>query len=68
MLGTTCYSVASPQRIKTFSKGRCDPGNLEDTMRHLAPAVTGAQPAELASRCARSGKRMSEAPGIFAKR
>jgi AcrR family transcriptional regulator len=50
MLGTIYYSVASPQRIKTFSKGRCDPGNLEDTMRHLvpflaaafrAPAVTG---------------------------
>lgn len=68
MLGTICYSVASPQRSETFSKGRCDPGNLEGTMRQLAPAVTGAQPTELASRCARSGKRISEAPGIFANR
>jgi AcrR family transcriptional regulator len=37
MLGTIYYSVSSPQRIKTFSKGRCDPGNLEDTLRHLVP-------------------------------
>jgi AcrR family transcriptional regulator len=37
MLGTVYYSVSSPQRIKTFSKGRCDPGNLEDTLRHLVP-------------------------------
>ena len=37
MLGTIYYSVASPQRIKTFSKGRCDPGNLEETVRHLVP-------------------------------
>ena len=37
MLGTIYYSVASPQRIKAFSKGRCDPGNLEQTVRHLVP-------------------------------
>ena len=42
MLGTIYYSVASPQRIKTFSKGRCDPGNLEDTLRHLIPFLVAA--------------------------
>ena len=42
MLGTIYYSVASPQRIKTFSKGRCDPGNLEDTLQHLLPFLAAA--------------------------
>jgi hypothetical protein len=37
MLGTIYYSAASPQRIKTFSRGRCDPGDLEATLRHLVP-------------------------------
>ena len=31
MLGTIYYSVSSPQRIKAFSRGRCDPGDLEST-------------------------------------
>jgi len=42
MLGTIYYSVASPQRIKTFSKGRCDPGDLDDTVRHLVPFLAAA--------------------------
>jgi hypothetical protein len=42
MLGTIYYSVARPQRIKTFSKGRCDPGNLEDTLHHLVPLLAAA--------------------------
>jgi hypothetical protein len=42
ILGTTYYSVASPQRIRTFSKGRCDPGNLEDTLQHLVPFLAAA--------------------------
>ena len=42
MLGTIYYSVASPQRIKTFSRGRCDPGNLEDTLQHLVPFLAAA--------------------------
>jgi len=42
MLGTVYHSVSSPQRIKTFSKGRCDPGNLEDTLRHLVPFLAAA--------------------------
>ena len=29
MLGTIYYSASSPQRIKAFSRGRCDPGDLE---------------------------------------
>jgi AcrR family transcriptional regulator len=42
MLGTIYYSVSSPQRIKSFSKGRCDPGNLEDTLHHLVPFLAAA--------------------------
>jgi len=42
MLGTIYYSVSSPQRIKTFSKGRCNPGNLEDTLRRLVPFLAAA--------------------------
>jgi AcrR family transcriptional regulator len=49
MLGTIYYSVASPQRIKTFSKGRCDPGNLEDTLQHLVPFLAAAFRAPVAS-------------------
>ena len=50
MLGTIYYSVASPQRIKTFSRGRCDPGNLEATVRHLVPFLASAFRAAPASR------------------
>lgn len=57
MLGTIYYSVASPQRIKIFSKGRCDPGNVEDTLRHLVPFLAAAfrAPSPIV------GKRPSEA-------
>jgi AcrR family transcriptional regulator len=37
MLGTIYYSASSPQRIRAFSRGRCDPGDLESTVRHLVP-------------------------------
>jgi AcrR family transcriptional regulator len=37
MLGTIYYSASSPQRIKAFSRGRCDPGDLEATVRQLVP-------------------------------
>jgi tetracycline repressor-like protein len=49
MLGTIYYSAASPQRIKTFSKGRCDPGNLEDTLQHLVPFLAAAFRAPVAT-------------------
>jgi AcrR family transcriptional regulator len=42
MLGTIYYSASSPQRIKTFSRGRCDPGDLEATLRHLVPFLAAA--------------------------
>jgi AcrR family transcriptional regulator len=42
MLGTIYYSVSSPQRIKAFSGGRCDPGDLEATVRHLVPFLAAA--------------------------
>ena len=48
MLGTIYYSASSPQRIKAFSGGRCDPGDVEATVRHLVPfladGVSGPQP------------------------
>jgi len=37
MLGTIYYSASSPQRIKVFSQGRCDPGDVDATLRHLIP-------------------------------
>ena len=37
MLGTIYYSASSPQRIKAFSRGRCDPGEVEATVRYLVP-------------------------------
>jgi AcrR family transcriptional regulator len=37
MLGTIYYSASSPQRIKAFSRGRCDPSDVEATVRHLVP-------------------------------
>jgi AcrR family transcriptional regulator len=57
MLGTIYYSAASPQRIKTFSKGRCDPGNLEDTVRHLVPFLAAAFRAGVATGRTRSRTR-----------
>ena len=42
MLGTIYYSASSPQRIKAFSRGRCDPGDLEATVRHLVPFLAAA--------------------------
>lgn len=42
MLGSIYYSAASPQRIKTFSQGRCDPGDLEANVRHLVPFLAAA--------------------------
>ena len=58
MLGTIYYSAASPQRIKTFSKGRCDPGNLEDTVEHLVPFLAAAfrAPVPAHSRRGRAGR------------
>jgi AcrR family transcriptional regulator len=37
MLGTIYYSASSPQRIKAFSRGRCDPGDIDATVRYLVP-------------------------------
>jgi AcrR family transcriptional regulator len=65
MLGTIYYSASSPQRIKAFSRGRCDPGDLEATLLHLIPflaagfrstPVTSAKPRRAAAR-KRSGHR-----------
>ena len=42
MLGTIYYSASSPQRIKAFSRGRCDPGDLEATVTHLVPFLAAA--------------------------
>jgi AcrR family transcriptional regulator len=42
MLGTIYYSVSSPQRIKVFSRGRCDPGAVDATVAHLVPFLAAA--------------------------
>ena len=42
MLGTIYYSASSPQRIKAFSRGRCDPGDLEATVEQLVPFLAAA--------------------------
>jgi AcrR family transcriptional regulator len=42
MLGTIYYSASSPQRIKALSRGRCDPGEVEATVRHLVPFLAAA--------------------------
>jgi AcrR family transcriptional regulator len=42
MLGTIYYSASSPQRIKAFSRGRCDPGDLEATVQQLVPFLAAA--------------------------
>ena len=57
MLGTIYYSVSSPQRIKTFSKGRCDPGHLDDTLRHLITVLAAAFRAPAAIRHAKTRAR-----------
>src|SRR5258705_2052041 len=42
MLGTIYYSATSPQRIKAFSNGRCDPSDVEATLSHLVPFLAAA--------------------------
>jgi AcrR family transcriptional regulator len=42
MLGTIYYSASSPQRIKAFSRGRCDPGDVDATVQHLVPFLAAA--------------------------
>jgi AcrR family transcriptional regulator len=42
MLGTIYYSASSPQRIKVFSRGRCDPGEVEATVHYLVPFLAAA--------------------------
>lgn len=42
MLGTIYYSASSPQRIKAFSRGRCDPGEVAATVRYLVPFLAAA--------------------------
>jgi AcrR family transcriptional regulator len=37
LLGTVYYTGASPHRIKTLSKGRCDPSDPHATALHLVP-------------------------------
>jgi AcrR family transcriptional regulator len=64
MLGTIYYSVSSPHRIKAFSRGRCNPGELESTMRHLVTFLAAAfRSAPVApSSTGRSGRATKRAP------
>jgi AcrR family transcriptional regulator len=40
MLGTIYYTATDPQRIKTLSKGRCDPANVAENAKRLIPFLT----------------------------
>ena len=40
MLGTIYYTAAGPHRIHAFSKGRCDPSQIEEVIRELVPFLT----------------------------
>ncbi len=42
MLGTIYYSASGPHRIKAFSQGRCDPGDLEANVQHVIPFLAAA--------------------------
>jgi AcrR family transcriptional regulator len=58
MLGTIYYSASSPQRIKAFSRGRCDPGDLDAIVRHLVPFLAAAfRSAAIAPRAGRRSAR-----------
>ena len=57
MLGTIYYSASSPQRIKAFSRGRCDPGDVEATVQHLVPFLAAAfRSAPVTQRGSRRGR------------
>ncbi len=65
MLGTIYYSASSPQRIKAFSRGRCDPGDVDVTVRHLVPFLAAAfrSPAMAPESKARRGGRRKRTRG-----
>jgi len=37
MLGTMFYTMADAGRIQSLTDGRCDPGRVEDALRHIVP-------------------------------
>lgn len=37
MLGTMFYTMANAGRIQSLTDGRCDPGRVEEALRHLVP-------------------------------
>lgn len=59
MLGTIYHSASSPQRIKVFSHGRIDPGDVEAVIRHLVPFLAAGfrSPSIGAARPRRSNRR-----------
>lgn len=63
MLGTIYYSASSPQRIKAFSRGRCDPGDVDATVRHLVPFLAAGfrSPAVAKPRTNRARQRRARA-------
>ena len=42
MLGTIYYSASGPNRIKSFSQGRCNPLDVEANLKHLKPFLAAA--------------------------
>ena len=49
MLGTIYYSASGPNRIMSFSHGRCNPLDVEANLRHLKPFLAAAFRAPAAS-------------------
>lgn len=37
LLGTMFYTMANAGRIQSLTDGRCDPGRVEDALRHIVP-------------------------------
>jgi AcrR family transcriptional regulator len=37
MLGAMFYTMADAGRIQSLTNGRCDPGNVEDALKHIIP-------------------------------
>ena len=46
MLGTIYYSASGPNRIRSFSQGRCNPLDVEANLQHLKPFLLAAFRAE----------------------
>ena len=66
MLGTIYYSASSPQRIKAFSRGRCDPGNVDITVQHLVPFLAAAFRSPPVAAAGKARRKRTRGDGVTA--